>query len=127
MLAGSGNILGDGPFETSSIRMSILGSGNITMEVYCENVDAEIPGSGNISISGQSDISDAHISGSGNIMAFNLESRSCEVSITGSGNCDVNVTETLDVHISGSGSVRYKGNPTVNSTITGSGSVIRIN
>jgi len=127
VLSGSGNILGDGPFETSAMNVSILGSGNITMEVYCESVDAEITGSGNISLSGQANSSECFIGGSGSIMALNLETEICEVSIPGSGNSDVFVNDQLDVQISGSGSVRYRGNPNVNSTITGSGSVVRIN
>ena len=127
VLAGSGNILGDGAFETSDMYISLLGSGNITMEVYSETMNGDISGSGNISLWGQTEVSEYFISGSGNIMALNLESDICEVSISGSGNCDVFVNDELDVRISGSGSVRYKGNPAVNSTITGSGAIVPIN
>ena len=68
------------------------------------------------------------ISGSGNILALELESETCNVSIPGSGNCDVFVTEELDVFIGGVGSVRYRGDPPiVNTSISGSGTVTPIN
>jgi len=127
-LSGSGNIFGETPFETERFDVTLPGSGNIDLEIIAELVDANISGSGNIIVTGESDQLLAFISGSGNIFAFDMGSNTCQVRISGSGNCDVFVNNQLDVQISGSGSVRYKGNPpTVNSTITGSGSVIPVN
>jgi hypothetical protein len=127
-LSGSGNISGEGAFETERFDAAISGSGNINLEVFANVVDTDISGSGNITMAGQTDQLLAFISGSGNIFAFDLESNNCQVGISGSGNCEVFVNNQLDVQISGSGSVRYKGNPpVVNSRITGSGSVIPVN
>jgi len=51
-----------------------------------------------------------------------LKTKECEVEIYGSGDCDVNVSESLDVRINGSGNVTYKGNPAeVNQKVSGSG------
>jgi hypothetical protein len=48
------------------------------------------------------------------------------VAVSGSGNCELAVSEQLKTRISGSGKVRYKGNPAVSTTISGSGSVMRV-
>lgn len=126
VLAGSGNIISENTFECTDFNASLIGSGNISLQLFCESLDADIAGSGNISLSGRTDREMIIISGSGNIMALEMESNICHATISGFGNCDVFVYDELDVLISGSGSVRYKGNPTVNSTITGNGSVVKI-
>jgi hypothetical protein len=60
-------------------------------------------------------------------MAANLETNSCEVKITGSGDVEINVKDELNANITGSGNVRYKGNPgKVNSHSAGSGNVKKL-
>ncbi|MCZ6519997.1 MAG: DUF2807 domain-containing protein [Bacteroidetes bacterium] len=128
ILSGSGNISGEGTFQAEQFDVFILGAGNISLMVEANSVDLEISGSGNISIAGNTNQLSAVISGSGNILAIDLETKTCTVSIPGSGNCDVYVTEELNVVISGSGSVRYKGEPPIVQTqISGSGTVTPIN
>lgn len=127
-LNGSGNIIGESAFDTDYFLISLPGSGNIELEMYAQTVDSEIPGSGNITLSGQTDSEIFFLGGSGNFKTFELISRTSQVTISGSGNCEVYASESLNVNISGSGSVRYKGNPgSVNSTITGSGTVSAAN
>ena len=64
--------------------------------------------------------------GSGNIRAGNLVSEESEVEIAGSGNVEVNSSNSLDVHIMGSGEVKHRGSARVSTSIQGSGSVVRI-
>ena len=75
-------------------------------------------------ISGSANQQHFDISGSGDIHAFGLPGKSANVDITGSGNCEVNVSDQLNVEISGSGNVYYLGNPSITTDITGSGNVI---
>ncbi|MEF8983378.1 MAG: DUF2807 domain-containing protein [Bacteroidales bacterium] len=51
--------------------------------------------------------------------------RRAVISISGSGSCDVHVTENLEVDVSGSGKVRYEGNPVIDADISGSGKVVK--
>ena len=55
--------------------------------------------------------------------ARSLEGRVAQVAIAGSGDVDVNVSESLDVTIAGSGDVSYLGSPRVSQRIRGSGRV----
>jgi hypothetical protein len=65
--------------------------------------------------------------GSGSIMGFPMKIADCQISIEGSGDCEVNVSETLDAHIKGSGSIYYKGSPGITTNIKGSGTLISLN
>ena len=86
-------------------------------------------GSGNVSITDPMETSYMVISlmGSGSFSGFPLSAQSCQVDITGSGNCEVTAVQSLDVSIDGSGSVFYKGSPSINDHISGSGRVVDSN
>ena len=51
------------------------------------------------------------------------QTRVADITISGSGSAEVNVSEQLDIKISGSGDVYYRGNPSINIDISGSGDV----
>jgi len=68
-------------------------------------------------------LNNASISGSGDINAFDMNTKEASISIKGSGDCKVNVSDTLTSEIAGSGDVYCRGNPRISSTIKGSGSL----
>jgi hypothetical protein len=86
-------------------------------------------GSGNVMVSGPMEVETLELSlmGSCNFSGFSLRSQSCQVDITGTGNCEITAGKTLDVSIDGSGNVYYKGAPSIKNHISGSGSVIDSN
>jgi hypothetical protein len=94
---------------------------------YIEEISYD--GSGNVMVSGsmESDYLELSLLGSCSFYGFSLRVESCQVDITGSGNCEITAGSQLDVSIEGSGSVFYKGNPSVTSHITGSGGVVDSN
>ncbi|NEU08176.1 DUF2807 domain-containing protein [Flavihumibacter sp. R14] len=104
---GSGHMITRGDF-----------SGNAAFTV-------DISGSSNIEIEkGSAEHFTGHISGSGNIKAFGLSTVQTDITVDGSGNTEISVSQKLNATLSGSGNVYYKGNPTVNARITGSSQVI---
>ena len=70
-----------------------------------------INGSGNITLNGMTGAAKYNISGSGNIKAADLEATDVYAGISGSGNISCFVNGKLGGHVSGSGNVAYKGNP----------------
>jgi hypothetical protein len=142
-IAGSGSITGTDTFVgAENLKVSIAGSGSISLLANATHVETSIAGSGDInlytqaqdvhtSIAGSGDTHlrglagslDAEIAGSGSIFAFDLFAQSGSIKISGSGNCEINAAQNLNVTITGSGNVRYKGTPTINVTTTGSGTV----
>jgi hypothetical protein len=84
-------------------------------------------GSGNISIAGYTDNLNIENEGSGTINCAEFMTANVVMRIEGSGDCEVYCTESLNVNIEGSGNVYYKGSPTINTNISGSGQVIPMN
>jgi hypothetical protein len=128
-LSGSGNMFTTNTFESpGNFSTVIIGSGNI--DVKCNTyakVISDIIGSGNIMLTGVAPQQEISISGSGNVHAFNMLTHITDISISGSGTCQVAADSLLNVSISGSGDVYFKGTPTISSNITGSGTIHNAN
>lgn len=103
--------------------IEVNGSGDVDAVASGGAFRIEISGSGDVAVSGTADALELTIDGSGDIEAGDLVARDATVSISGSGDVDVQVTGTLDVEISGSGTVTHRGGARVTSDISGSGSV----
>ncbi|UII29297.1 DUF2807 domain-containing protein [Fulvivirga maritima] len=126
-VSSSGKVYGQNKFTTDNLIVEISGSGKVELEADSKDLDLSISGSGRITMSGNANKVTAEVSGSGHIASIDLEAKECRVDISGSGGCEVNVTESLDASISGSGSIKYKGNPDKLKTDTsGSGHVRKI-
>ena len=106
-MAGSGNITTMNTIKTDDFQIGLSGSGNIRATVEAEYIDCGI-------------------SGSGNVKAQDCEVEKVKIGISGSGDCLVNASNSLEAGIAGSGSVKYKGHPKVKTSISGSGSISTI-
>lgn len=84
-------------------------------------------GTADISINGESTNLDIMNEGTGDFKGFSFEVNSCEIENVGSGDIEVNCSESLDITITGSGDVYYKGYPTINVKVSGSGKVVDAN
>jgi hypothetical protein len=124
-LSGSGNI---SVAKVSGTDMNILlsGSGDISVNnVLCETSDLFLSGSGKISLSGQCENSHLKLSGSGQINAGTWNLNIANILISGSGDIQTSVEQSLTAIISGSGNIYLKGDPEITQTISGSGRIIK--
>ncbi len=123
-LAGSGDVTGETAFGgINTLELNIAGSGDIKLEAEARSIEANIAGSGDVELSGSADNMQISIMGSGNVNAAKLSLQRAEISIAGSGSCELDVSEKLDVSIAGSGDVYYTGSPEITKSIAGSGEV----
>ena len=123
-LSGSGNINMD-DLATGKLNMDLNGSGNIDIaQLTATNIDTSANGSGNFKLAGKADTQDISFSGSGNYQAGDLQTATADITIPGSADVTVWVTDELKVHINGSGTVSYYGKPTVDQTGSGSGRIV---
>ncbi|MFL9482948.1 head GIN domain-containing protein [Chitinophagaceae bacterium LWZ2-11] len=123
-LTGSGNITGNSKFtDGDRLKVSIAGSGDVSLEANTPKVEASIAGSGSITIKGETKDAVVRISGVGDYKGDSLKAENVEVHIAGSGNVKVFADAKLDVHIAGSGDVYYKGTPSITQHIAGSGGI----
>jgi hypothetical protein len=123
-LSGSGKI-STAALRSDTMKAHLSGSGEIAFdELTGREFAAGISGSGEIKASGRVEAEEVRISGSGGYYGGDLQSRTAEVIVSGSGNSKLWVTDALTVHVSGSGDVEYYGNPRLTQHISGSGKLI---
>ncbi len=126
-LSGSGPIIGENTLKTGDLEVKLSGSGSMELEVESEDLEIGISGSGSIEMEGSGEDAYARISGSGKIRADDLEVKSLDVRISGSGNIYMTVEDEIEASISGSGSVYYRGDPDrVINNASGSGRIRRM-
>lgn len=124
---GNGKIIAENSIATTNLDLLVSGTGTIDIDLKGDKVNSEVSGSGSIKIKGYASAHKVLISGSGNLNAFNLEVENSDVRLSGSGICEINVTEALEAKVHGTGTLNHKGNTrSVNSEIFGQGLVKRV-
>jgi hypothetical protein len=123
---GGGKIVSENSIATDYISLGVAGNGSLDVDLKGNTVKAEITGSGNLNLKGYATSLDALLGGSGSLTGFNCPLENAKVRLSGSGSCELNVTNTLDATVMGSGSVKHKGNTkNVTKKLYGSGIVDR--
>ena len=106
-----------------------IGTGDISARDFNgnENFNLYNSGTGNIELTGSATSLTLENEGTGTISAFGFPVRQADLTLIGSGDCEVHCTESMNVFIDGSGNVYYKGNPSIQISVEGSGEVINSN
>ena len=104
--------------------VTISGSGEATVAVANRGrFEVDISGSGSLTPSGATERLVVTISGSGRFRGEGFPATVGEVSVSGSGEAVVNVSDDLTASVSGSGRVVYIGDPVLDRSVSGSGSI----
>lgn len=121
-----GKIISENSLAASNLSLAVNGNGSMDVDIKGDIVKAEVSGSGSLALHGYATSVDALISGSGNINGFTCPIETAKVVVTGSGTCELNVTNTIDATVLGSGQVKHKGNTkTTQKKVYGAGAVER--
>lgn len=121
-----GKIISENSIASNDLDIAVTGSGSMDLDVKGRELKTNISGSGSITIKGYATDNDVSITGSGSLHAFSCELEKAEVYLSGSGLCEVKVSDTLDAEIYGSGIVKHQGNTkSVTKKTYGSGEVER--
>ena len=84
----------------------------------------ETTGASKATLDGAVDELVANLTGASNLRAESLQTKTANVSVTGAGNAQIAVSDSLKVSITGAGKVEYIGNPPhLEREITGAGSI----
>lgn len=127
-LAGSGDIYSDMVLRNSKFKLSLAGSGDISLHTESKTLNVSLAGSGDIKLKGRTENLDASLAGSGDIEAFNLKANNVEASIAGSGDVSVYCNGgDMKASIAGSGDLRYKGSTSsTKKSVIGSGDITKM-
>lgn len=123
---GNGKIISENSIAAENIMLSVAGNGSLDVDLKGNTIKAEVTGNGNLVLRGYASNIDALVSGPGTVNAFNCPLDNAKVKVSGSGLCQLNVTQNMEALVLGNGQVKHKGN-TKNTTkkVYGSGVVER--
>ncbi|MEQ8903764.1 head GIN domain-containing protein [Ekhidna sp.] len=107
---GSGKIISENSISSKDLTLTLSGSGSLDADIKGKNLSIDNSGGGLITLKGYADNANFSLSGYGKIEAFELDLKSAEAKLTGTGNMEVNVTNTLDAKVYGAGKIQFKGN-----------------
>lgn len=123
-LSGSGDIVGKTVLKTNNFKTSLSGSGDISLEVEAQEMEASMSGSGDINLDGTAENFTAKISGSGDIKAYGLEAENVSATVSGSADIEVTANTSIKARVTGSGDISYRGNPKkIDTKSSGSGDI----
>ncbi len=125
-LSGSGDVFFKDGINAGNLKLSVVGSGDILGKVTVKTLETRISGSGDVKLSGSAENSSVSVIGSGDFTARTLVTVNTTVRVAGSGDAQVNVSNSLNASVSGSGDVHYTGSAKqVSSSKAGSGDISR--
>ena len=122
-LSGAGKITNTGTLADGSLELRVSGAGDVDLSVDKDEVISEVTGAGKLKLTGKTNIHKVALHGAGKIVAYELETMTSELDISGAGNAEVYAIDNLNVNLSGIGNVKYKGSPSVTQSISGMGKV----
>lgn len=121
---GASTIKSESPIISERFELEIPGASLVDLEVEVKDLEIMLAGAGSVKLKGRADNQTVSLRGVGNFEAFELESQSCEVTVSGMGGAEVNVKENLNARVNGVGSIKYRGNPhTVDDKVSGIGTI----
>lgn len=121
---GASTIKSESPIISDRFELEIPGASLVDLEVDVRDLEIMLAGAGSVKLKGRADNQTVSLRGVGNFEAFELESQSCEVTVSGMGGAEVNVKENLNARVNGVGSIKYRGNPnTVDDKVSGIGTI----
>jgi len=118
--SSAGDVIGETPVKTENLKLSASSAGDIKLETYAKEIEADLSSSGDMTLSGEADALEADLSSAGDLNAFNLTVKEVDISVSSAGDADIYVTERLTARASSAGDINYKGNPKYVDTHTSS-------
>ena len=126
---GSGDFMAAHKIDTDTLRVSLLGSGKLTInDLICDAVDATLRGSGDLKMQQVETVyANLNLIGSGNMAVRLKNAKQTNTALTGSGDLMVGFDncKRVDCKLLGSGDVVLRGHvEQLNRESTGSGDII---
>lgn len=107
---GGGKIIAENSISSGNLNLSVTGSGDMDVDVKGEILKTNISGSGKIDLKGYATTNTISLSGSGSLHAFKMTVDKANAKLSGSGNCEINVSDELSAEVYGNGDLSHKGN-----------------
>lgn len=109
--SSAGDVIGETPVRAEKLKLSASSAGDIKLEAFVKEIEADLSSSGDMTLSGEADMLEADLSSAGEMNAYNLTVKDANISVSSAGDADIYVTERLTARASSAGDINYKGNP----------------
>jgi hypothetical protein len=122
----NGKIISENSIAADNLILGVAGNGGMDLDLKGNTIRAEVTGNGNMTLRGYASTIDAFVSGPGTVNAFSCPLDNAKVKVSGSGLCQLNVTQNMEAIVLGNGQIKHKGNTkNTQKKIYGSGVVER--
>ena len=121
--SGAVNLKSNDVLKADDLRIELSGATVINLEIDTDELYMQASGACVVTMAGRADDQTIKTSGATNYRAYELESKTADIRVTGAGSARVSVEDKLDVRASGASSIRYKGRPSINKSTSGASSV----
>jgi hypothetical protein len=116
-----------GPLTANQLQLQTGGTAGARIDnLSGQTLGVQMSGSGRVTLAGTVDTQTIEMTGTGMYDATNLASRVATITVNGTGQAVINVSESLNAVVGGTGRVSYIGNPQVSQNVSGVGSVTKI-
>jgi len=124
--SSAGDVIGETPVKTETLKISASSSGDVKLEVYAKELFLKTSSAGDITLKGTADYVEASTSSAGDIKAYELETKEADLSSSSAGDIKITVTKRLKARASSAGDIYFYGNPeNVDAKSSSSGDVVR--
>lgn len=123
-LVGSGDVILERGLRLNHLKCSLVGSGDIDIDVEANALDLVLSGSGDLNAKGDCPTLNISLAGSGDIKAQSIKSKNVSANVVGSGDVMVYASEEFKGKVVGSGDILVEGNPKIQDTsVLGTGGI----
>jgi len=127
-LSGAVDIHTETKLTFNDLSIDVSGATDSKMDISVQKLTVDCSGGSELHFTGSAKDVSFDVSGAVDLYAFDLVTEKMDLSISGAGKADVNVSKELKADISGAASVRYKGNPEkISKDVSGAGSISKAN
>lgn len=122
--SGAVNAKVSGFTNVSRMDLSLSGASLAQLNMNVENIHFSLSGASQLRLSGEGQLIDGSVSGASILSAFDFNTTTSTLTVSGASHGKVSVSQQLEVSASGASEVLYRGSPQVIAEVTGS-SVVR--
>ncbi len=122
--SGAVNAKVSGFTNISRMDLSLSGASLAQLNMNVEKIHFSLSGASQLRLSGEGQLVDGNVSGASILSAFDFNTTTSTLTVSGASHGNVTVSQRLEVSASGASEVLYRGRPQVIAEVTGS-SVVR--
>ena len=127
-LLSSSDVYSSDTLKGNSLSIKNLGDGEATLLLNFSNVEVSVTGSADVKLSGYADNLKANVSGAGDLRAYKLQTKQANVTLSGTGDAQINASKSIQGNVGGAGTLYHQGEPErLEVEITGAGELKKSN